>query len=376
MQRFIVILLLFTLFSCTNKSQNIIENGDMSDIDSSQNEENEIQDEIIGFCITDNLRIREMPFLDSPKIGSLIEDEKVIILSKTNWTENIDNIENHWFEINYSDNQYWVFGGYISTESENIPINGKINQKIKTQFSNSEGNISLEQFNDIAIPHVSIYPEFDYSEPENQRIEISDDYLYLINSPEPVYKVLIDILSPENIQFQKLYKSTEINQILKNPYEGYGELPNIALFFPFNKNASFSSGLWEIKIEIDDDFVISQKIDISMDYMTISETEEIDVFSETKRISADYGDEIFVYLNPLHIQEKYFIAIYGESKEEIGTTTYSARYATELISDSNGKIKTSIILGKELEPAIYKIAYGKSKDDMNVFLYSNEVIIK
>ncbi len=47
----------------------------------------------IGFCTINNLRIRKSPYLTSETLSQLINNEKVDIMERSSWTEEINQID-------------------------------------------------------------------------------------------------------------------------------------------------------------------------------------------------------------------------------------------------------------------------------------------
>ncbi|MDC7234307.1 MAG: SH3 domain-containing protein [Spirochaetales bacterium] len=373
MKKIIYILIVLSLMACEKKAEQ--EDYPVAGI---QEAETIIPEAIVitGTSTTDHLRIRELPYLDAGKVGSLMDGEEVTILSQSAWTESIDSFNQPWYEIDYKGKSYWVYGGYIETTADEIPLNDTVEQRVFTSFPDSHGEIGTDGFSDFRIPHISIYPEFDDSDPDNQSILINEDYLYLLNSPDPQYEVKVTLRSEGGDVFQKKYISQEIDPLLINPYAEYGNLPNLALFIPFNRNATLNKGIWEASIEIDYNYSVSKTFPMVMKKMTTSLSEEIDVFSKLENVSAGYKDKVYIYLNDLKPNEDYYIALYSKSGEEVGESIYSAVYAAEFSSDSKGKISTSLLIGYDLKPETYKLTYGSSKEDMNYFLFENEITVK
>jgi len=70
----------------------------------------------------EGLRKRSEPSVNSDIIGTLLYGERIIVFTKTNDTETIDNITDYWYSTTYNNNS-WIFGGYLSEDlPSDLPI--------------------------------------------------------------------------------------------------------------------------------------------------------------------------------------------------------------------------------------------------------------
>lgn len=75
-----------------------------------------------GKSTTDLLRIREEPYLDSKTIDHLSINEKVELIERTRWKEDIDGFSTYWIHIQKEDLSGWCYGGYIEEIDPNSNI--------------------------------------------------------------------------------------------------------------------------------------------------------------------------------------------------------------------------------------------------------------
>ncbi|OQB44651.1 MAG: Bacterial SH3 domain protein [bacterium ADurb.Bin157] len=75
-----------------------------------------------------SLTIRSAPSRTSDKIGSVKSGEKVVVLEKTSAVEVIEDVESAWYKIQYSGQEGFVFGGFLSLIEKELPTNTVVNQ--------------------------------------------------------------------------------------------------------------------------------------------------------------------------------------------------------------------------------------------------------
>ncbi|RKX74553.1 MAG: hypothetical protein DRP70_05330 [Spirochaetes bacterium] len=73
-----------------------------------------VSEKITATVTADSLRVRDAPYLDAQIVGHLMTGNRVLVESRTGWTEDIAGFDSPWFFIRADGYSGWTYGGFLS----------------------------------------------------------------------------------------------------------------------------------------------------------------------------------------------------------------------------------------------------------------------
>ena len=71
-----------------------------------------------GTVLDDRVRVRSAPSLKySNIVGVVNKGDALEVDAKTDYLDNIDGFSKTWYRVNFSNQEYWIYGGYFSVDS-------------------------------------------------------------------------------------------------------------------------------------------------------------------------------------------------------------------------------------------------------------------
>ena len=114
-------------------------------------EKSAVQDEqngyFAGLVLFNGLRVRSENTADSRVIGYYSKNNRIRIIGHSENKENIEGIEDYWYEIKYSEKYSgWIFGGFIIAEEKIEEAEGSVNAyTVNVREFFGHGNKIIEQ---------------------------------------------------------------------------------------------------------------------------------------------------------------------------------------------------------------------------------------
>lgn len=374
--KYILIIILFTLTCCSK------ENIDTT-IKPTNNTEKPVvkikeeKDELItGICLTKRLKIRDKPYLESIQIGSLIEDQEVTIIRKTEWKDSIDGLNEYWYQIIYEDTTGWVYGGYISPSDTNIQNNYIYKQIIETKFINNV-KIDISTFSDFFVRAFSETPSQIYDSPEKMRIELNWNLLDILNPIIPKDKITINITTPEGIAFKKEIITEKVDHyLLHQDYQTSTMLKYPILSIPFFPHATYQDGEWMFQVLFDKEKEINQIITIKPNTLSLSKTLAPNPFEDFSKIIIGKDEDCFISIQVPEKNREFYIVLFYHFEDGPGGANYKPVLATQSNTNEYGILNTNFRFGNDLEFGDYRIGFGIDEANIKFPSFNNEIIYR
>ncbi|MCP4180516.1 MAG: SH3 domain-containing protein [bacterium] len=321
----------------------------------------------IGFCTINNLRIRKTPYLTSETLSQLTSNEKVEILERSSWTEEINQINDYWLKIKSKDFTGWVFGGYINYNKSSIEL---------IKISNLEPDFQTIM-NFKRIDDLSSYPlltmrnlgfEIPREIPKVKDTKIiynnMNSELLLINYKQPRLSIRIIATDPTGDHtFVQNFKDSDFYMIDSDEYGNKIE-GMTALSVPFHNLSFFKKGEWFFTVIVDEETEyppVTTKIKPGI--VSIYKNPIPSPFMESGSFNARYTQKFYICGNSDYIETNIDFVLYRidyKSQNDDSSFNLFPELAADCITDINGQFILEIEPGSDITSGHYKIAFGKT----------------
>lgn len=289
------------------------------------------------------------------------------ILSRTKWFETTNDKKSYWLKIKYNETTKWIKSLDFDSYKDYSIVNEDEIQKIKINSIISNGTVVNNKYNNenikiMSLPNPINEPNTDYK----LIFYTKNDYkICLYNYPKPQKEIAINLTSQSGFNLNETLSiyDYEINIITEDPFTGFPLNKHITTinYFPF---ATYSDRNWIIKLRIDD-IIYEEEISLPYNQYSISDSETPNPFKDRSSGNYSVGDKIHFWGNRLSPNSELVIVLYKitDQQNEDLSFVMEPNYAFMVKVDQIGQFHSKILIGDDIKPGKYKLAYG---DEENV----------
>jgi len=366
-----VIILSLMMVSCgEQKVEQAVGTGVEAEIGISPPREPEkIMAEVTG----DSLRVRVMPYLDAEIIGHLMTGNRVLVESRTRWTEIISDMDNPWYFVRADGYSGWTYGGFLDFSGfslESVPVDPAFPppEDKRSTAVNSTGVLDPSSLPEILLPVFGqenpLFAEHlrdgvIYYDTGHEKLVIP-----LPDSPDSELRLfaaggagasslLIVAESPGAVHYERRYS-----------IEDCGYLTD-AILVDFFHLATLDSGSWEIYALVGDNNwpAAVGKINIIPAEITLSNNPDPDPLRDNPRGRYSTGETVYAFGHLSAGGGRIQLALYHESDEySEGKLVLNPIRAVELLSDDTGFWSAEFLLDESMPRGRYWAALGNPID--------------
>ncbi len=390
------ILSLFALLSCRPKSQSALEPEKAPPAAV-------VQEKVIATVTGDALRVRDMPYLDAEIVGHLMTGDRIVIESRTEWTESIGDLNASWFFVRADGYSGWTYGGFLDfgeIESASIFPDSGVSPPVADSTPVQEpdpdsGSIDPATLPEILLPVFGLEEEPMVSDPTEGVITYDPFHENLVlpfsDSPDSRLKSFSSGKLPDRLRivaefpgpsgYEQSYESGDIRLLSESSLVLPRDIPgfNDAILVPFYRLATLDAGSWEIYAFLGDDNwpIAVGKVEISPSEVSIVPESEPDPMRHSPRSRYSRGDTAYAFGNWEAGSCSLQVALYNDSGEYSGgKILLRPVLAYQVKTDSSGFWSVDFHLGEDLPDGRCWVAVGnpiEGLENLRLFITSVEL---
>ncbi|MCK5251063.1 MAG: hypothetical protein KAJ98_13920 [Spirochaetaceae bacterium] len=351
---------------------------------------------VVATVTGDSLRVRAMPYLDAEIIGHLMTGDRIVVESRTEWTESIGELNASWFFVRTGGYSGWTYGGYLdfgSIEPAAISPDPGVSPPVVDSTPVQESVTAFGAINTATLPEI-LLPVFGLEEKplvsdptegvitydsyhENLLLPFSDSpdsRLRSFSAGELPDRLRIVAEFPGPSGYEQSYGPGDF-RVLSRENPGFSD----AILVPFYRLATLEAGFWEIYAFLGNDNwpVAVGKVEISPSEISIVPASEPDPMRHSPRSRYSRGDTAYAFGNRKAGSGHLQVALYNDSGEyRDGKILLRPVAAYQVETDSSGFWSVDFYLGEEFPDGRCWAAVGdpiKGLENLCLFMTSVEL---
>jgi len=333
-----------------------------------------VSEKVVAEVTGDSLRVRVSPYLDAEIIGHLMSGNRVLVESKTRWSEIISDMEDPWFFVRADGYSGWTYGGFLDfggASSDSVPVDpafpppedksspavsstGVLDPsslpEILLPVFGQENPLLADHLKDGVISYNAVHEKLIIPLPDSPDSEIS---LFAAGDGGGASSLLIVAESHKAVHYERRYRAEDCEYL------------SDAILVDFFPLATLDSGSWEIYALVGDNNwpAAVGKINITPAEITLSNSPEPDPLRDNPRGHYSTGDTVYAFGRLSTRGGRIQLALYHESDEySEGKLILNPIRAVELQSDDTGFWSTTFLLDESMPQGRYWAALGNPID--------------
>lgn len=308
------------------------------------------------------------------------DDTKINILSRSKWSETINKETSYWLKIELDKNKAWIKSYELNKKKDYsiVIVDDILEPKKDSILKNGsivEAIFPQQNLKVYSLPNV-------INEPNTKEPTIfysNENYsICLYNYPIPKNSIEIELISESGINLrQKMMISDYQLRVNKtDPYTGF-PLNNPITMISYYPYATYSDSIWNIKLIIDNDRIIEEKISLPYNKYSISDNALPNPFKTRSGGVYKVGDKIHFWGNKLIQNSELYVVLYKISNEQNEDLSFviNPKFSFKVNVNYDGNFYSTLLVGNDLEVGEYKIAYGYDTD-VKIDLWGSYFVIE
>ena len=215
---------------------------------------------IIAESTVDRLRVRSLPYLDEDIVTFLAAGDSVVVESRTEWSQELDDMVSPWYFVRTDTVSGWTYGAFLKftdSDASAVPVNPALPQPASPAAKPAEGPIDVADLPEILLPVFGVEGEpptipgdegtIGYDPMFGDLIipfrEGADSGLAAFAAGSGTLRLVADHTS--GARFEHTFAGSDA--VLYSESWGYhaGTGSREAILLPFHRLASLPNGAWE-----------------------------------------------------------------------------------------------------------------------------------
>ncbi|MBI9104797.1 MAG: SH3 domain-containing protein [Spirochaetales bacterium] len=341
---------------------------------------------LAGRCDTDRLNIRNGAGGDGDIVGLLLQDDAFLALEKTSWTEKIDGYDAPWVRIETDKYEGWVFGGYLAMDigsfdavldSDLLPPAPPVPEKtysVKSMNMPTGFGVDVSFF-PVFTAHATEIIDPLMVEPGVDQLFISEGLsvsLVSTHGLKPEKSVKIKAVDPrgKDYEFDYSFAANDVRWMTESDTDGMSYvIKTPSLVFKYPPYAFYERGEWFFRFFFDGQSTeaFHGTVDMKSQPITIAgkASPAPQDIQPGRTMEFSPGDTIYFWANLSGYDSATFI-IYNRD-ESRADMVRNPVYGSFFSPDEEGMYSDEIIIGKDLPPGNYNIAYSLDKGHLELY---------
>ncbi len=375
---YLVIISLFIVVSCSRGTE-------VATIEQVQEPAAAVPEKVFAEVIADSLRVRVSPYLDAEIIGHLMTGNRVIVESRSEWTQVIAGEDSSWFFVRADGYSGWTYGGFLDfgeISPDSVASDPGLLPPSDGDGADGTGNASAGADPGLTVLNPQIFPEILLPvfglEDELQAGNLTEGVI----SYDPFHENLIIPFSESSdseirtfsvgnddthlhivaeasgsTRYERSYTSGDYRLLSESSLSHSLD----ALLIPFYRLASLPEGSWEIYAFLDDNNwpVAVGKIDISPAEISFVTNPDPNPLRDSPRSHYLRNDTVHAFGISSSGSGMLQVVLYHESDEyREGKILLQPVVAVQLKTDSSGFWSADFQLDEKMPAGRYWGAVG------------------
>lgn len=349
---------------------------------------------IIAASTVDRLRVRSLPYLDEDIVTFLSVGDSVVVESRTEWNQELDDMASPWYFIRTETNSGWTYGGFLKFTGDDraaVPVNPALPPPAAVPDAPSEGPIDVTRLPEILLPVFGVESEpppipgdegtIGYDPMLGNLIipfrEGADSGLAAYASGSGTLRLEAKHVS--GVQFEHVFSGSDA--VLYSSAWGYfgGTGRGEAILLPFHRLASLPGGAWEFYAFAGNENwpAAIGKAEISPGEVSLSTAESPNPMTDSPHVILKSPGRIYCFGTDGTGSGYREVALYHDSAEIRDEQVLLRPVAARRVAvDSRGRWNTVFQLAGDIPEGRYWTAVGdpiEDLEDVKLFITSLEI---